>query len=325
MTDLIKLKLITQPFIKKTIIFSLHGFLLNYNNKNYLVSVHHNLPINNVCTQDDEILRIKINSCWSEILIIEPTKQILSDYMIYKSIQNKIPKLDDVEKSLIIKTDFKDIEGVFIGIEFIPWDNIDISSKTPYIKMYISEDENEPQSGMSGSPVFFNDKIVGVFSKYNKEERIAYIIPIYIIIKNILRKDNLNIYTFDKIHTLDISNIIKINSFLVKNELIYHPTFKMDILLESFMLIECDLSNSYMIILKDELISQNVTCGIKLCNNFNSTDIITRNKDLEYQITSRLLSIMKHFYRSGSPILLFLLTKKCAFFSLNSNKIKIIN
>ena len=302
--------------MKKPIILNLNGFLLDYNNKKYLISVHHNLPINCIRTQDDEILRIKINSCWSEILIIEPTKKILSDYITYKSIQNKIPKFDDLIKFIIIKTNDKDIKGQFIGIEFIPWDNIDISSKTPYIKMHIKEDELEPQSGMSGSPVFLNDKLIGIFSKYNKVDRIAYIVPIYIIIKNICRKDNFNIYT------IDIRNITKINSFLVKNELIYHPTFKMDILLESFMLIECDESNTYTIT-EPDLTSQNVMCRIKLYNNFNCTDIISRNEDLEYQITSRLLSIMKHFYR-GSPILLFLLTKKGAFFSLNSNKIKII-
>ena len=319
LTTAIKLKLITQPFLKKTIIFNLNGFLLNYNNKNYLISVHHNLPIKSICTHDDEELRIKINSCWSEILIIEPTSKILLNNMIYKTIQNKIPKYDDLTKTLIIKTYDNDIEGQFMGIEYIPWDNIDTSSKIPYIKMHIGEDSTEPQSGMSGSPVFFNDKLIGVFSKYNKEDRIAYIIPIYIIIKNICRTDNSNIYS------LNIPCITKINSFLVKNELIYHPTFKMDILLESYMLIECDLSNSYNVITETKTSSENIMCTINLRNNFNYVDIITRNKDSEYQITSRLLSIMKYSYRTGSPILLFLLTKKGAFFSLNSNKLKIIS
>ena len=135
-------------------------------------------------------------------------------------------------------------------------------------------------------------------------------------------------------YSLKCSDVIKINSFLVKNELIYHPTFKTNILFESYILIEGDKDNTFIVQLKTlEIIILETTCVDIVNNNSNiitrPSNIVTHydstiaTSDIEYLITSRLLSLIKRF-NINIKILLFLLNKIGAWFSLNGTKLKIL-
>ena len=184
------IKLKTQVFLNKFLEQKLNSFVLNYHKVNYLISVHHHLPIDSVHNSFDQKLNIKVDSCWSEVLIMETDNLDLSRFSINYTVQNKLPKPEQV---MFIKTEFLRYETIMIDYEFIPFDNINENLTLPYIRSRLFQ-SIEDMSGLSGSPVFIDDKLIGVFSKFDKKESIAYIIPIYIIIKNLSKHDNINIY-----------------------------------------------------------------------------------------------------------------------------------
>ena len=80
---------------------SLNGFIFKFNNKNYIISIHHNLPIKSVY-YDNSLLNIKINSNWSEILILD-LPSILNDLKIHKT-NPDIEHIHVVKKSAPKKT-----------------------------------------------------------------------------------------------------------------------------------------------------------------------------------------------------------------------------
>jgi hypothetical protein len=185
------IKLKTQTFLNKNLEQKLYSFILNYKKINYIISLHHNLPIDKVYNDLNIELNIKVNSCWSEVLILQTDNVDIEKYHINSKIQNKIPKINQV---MYIKTNDQRYETIMIDHVFIPFDNINNELTIPYLRTRLYE-KIENLSGLSGSPVYIEDSLIGVFSKFDIEESIAYIIPIYIIIKNITKKDNINIYT----------------------------------------------------------------------------------------------------------------------------------
>jgi len=274
----------TQLFLDNSLEQNLNGFLLNYKKTIYLISLHHNLPIVSVYNSDDkQKLNISINSGWSEVLIMDTSNIDLSKYVINTNIQKKLPKVNDL---LMIKTNDINYRLSVIDIEYIPFNNIN-NLTIPYIKAHLDQ-TIENMAGLSGSPVYIDDKIVGIFSKFNQKESIAYILPIYIIIKNIEKKDNENIYGLepDKV-------ISKIKSYNIKNNQIYHPGFKSIIPVDSWMLIEGDIDN--------EIINHPIKLKIS-----NEPLLILEEK--KYKITSRLLTLLKKM-NVNKQILLFLLSQ----------------
>lgn len=276
MTNILDLQLFTQTFNKKVYENNLNGFILSYNNSNYIISVHHFLPIDKVMTNNSN-LDIIVNSCWSEILICSGN---IDNYTKYKKINTSIPK----ERSNLQLVSSNDTyEMVTTGIEFIPFDNIDCNILMPYIKATFISDP-EIISGISGSPVFLNNNLIGVFSKYNIIESCAYIIPIYIVLKNIIKKNN------DSIFIAPCDNIKKINIYNVKNNYIYHPTLKLNIPVNTLFLLEGD-DNYNPLIKNNKLHSENMYPIIK--NDF----IVTHEKDIIneeniYKINIRILSLL---------------------------------
>jgi hypothetical protein len=145
----------------------------------------------------------------------------------------------------------------------------------------------EDFSGLSGSPVYIDNKLVGIFAKYNDIKESAYIIPIYIIIKTIEKHDNSHVYESRQV------NIKKINNYNVKDNMIYHPTLKQYIPLSSYFLVEGDVDTKYTIHYMDsELIT--IETNVYPINMVlsNAMNIIT-NDELQYKITSRLIILMK--------------------------------
>ena len=281
---IIPISINTQLFLDNSLEQNLNGFLLNYKKTIYLISLHHNLTIVSVYNSDDkQKLNISINSGWSEVLIMDTSNIDLSKYVINTNIQKKLPKVDDL---LMIKTNDINYRLSVIDIEYIPFNNIN-NLTIPYIKAHLDQ-TIENMAGLSGSPVYIDDKIVGIFSKFNQKESIAYILPIYIITKNIEKKDNENIYGLepDKV-------ISKIKSYNIKNNQIYHPGFKSIIPVDSWILIEGDIDN--------EIINYPIKLKIS-----NEPLLILEEK--KYKITSRLLTLLKKM-NVNKQILLFLLSQ----------------
>jgi hypothetical protein len=272
----------TIPTLGKQLDIKLNSFILSYKSKKFIVSLHHNIPINNVTDEQGNVMDIHINSLWSEILILKSDTVNCIDYKVFNEIQNKLPKggdiitlLADARYNMVVKDNI-----------MIPFDNLSTDFTLPYITAEFTEPIAQI-AGFSGSPVIINNKVVGIFSKYNIMTKTAYILPIYIAIKNLDKTNNNSIFYCNTL------NVKKINTFNVKNQEIYHPTFKININVNSYFLIEGD-DNLYVNV-TDNTNTETKTLIIPYENLIadNSNEII--KDDSSYKITSRFLTLINRF------------------------------
>jgi len=263
------------------------GFIFNYNGSNHIITVHHFLPIDKVYDQEtNNELDIEINSSWNEGLILNTNNVNLSKYKIFSKVHNNIPKLNS---RLSMKVDGNRIELEFIGYDMIPFNNIQLDVPILLIKARIISNLDK-FAGYSGSPVFIKNKIIGIFTKIRSDSNIAYIIPIYIITKNLEKEDNSNIYT------MNVKNIQKIGSWIVnKDNEVYHPTLKLNIPVATYFLIEGDLNFKSIIYFGKKKTSvdlvQTVTKKDQVSDS--NANIVLRN-DSEYKLNIRLLTFLKN-------------------------------
>lgn len=276
MKEIIPLNLYTDSFYDKSLKISLNGFIFKKNDNYHLITIHHNLPINKV-KYDDQLLNIKINSNWSEILILDLPNNYI-DYKIHKIFQNKLPLIDQI---LQIKTNTNTFDINVIGYDFMPFDNLPNSPRTIYIKCKIYGDNN--YFGLSGSPVFYNNILVGIMSKVNIKTSIAYIIPFYIVIKNLLKNDNDTVYKLNNSVKLKKIGFYQIKS----NNTIYHKILKSYVPIDNYILLEGDNSIRY------DFISE--TNDIVYWDDIKESIIHDKNIcniDNKYKVTNRLLSLL---------------------------------
>ena len=276
MLDLVHLTLYTDSFFNKSLEISLNGFIFKFNDHKYIITVHHNLPINMI-KHNNSLLNVKINSNWSEILILDLPEDLF-DYKIHKLYQHKLPSINDI---LTIKSNDHNLNVNVIGFNFLPFDNLPNSSKIIYIKAKITEDYD--LLGLSGCPVYYNNILVGVMSKWNIRTSTVYIIPFYVIIKNLLKTNNNNIYLLNNSIRLK-----KIGYYNIKdNNTIYHRCLKYYIPIDTYILLEgddelhIDFISESNINIRWENIKEKISHDANIINNNDS-----------YKITNRLLSIM---------------------------------
>lgn len=278
------------------------GFVLNYNGKTHVITVHHFLPIDQVYDESDNQLTININSSWSEGLILSTNDMNLSKYRIFSKLHNNLPKLNS---RLSMKMGDIRIELETDGYELMPFDNLQMDVPTLLIRSRIISDNIE-LAGFSGSPVFVKDKIVGVFSKVRTDSNIAYIIPIYIITKNLEKEDNSNIYTVKEKY------IKKIGSWIVnKDNEVYHPTLKYNIPIATFFLLEGDLNFKTIIYFGKKNTSVDLIQTIVKKDLISDSDnsIVSRN-DCEYKLNVRLLRHLKDIKIDMRPLIMAITQKK---------------
>lgn len=301
----LKLQIITQDYFDQRNSLDLSGFLLNYNNKINIISVHHFLPIELVMDSSKQTLKIKENSCWSEILVIKPNKENIKEFKVIKNIQNKLPEIGN---ELVMYTNDIRYTLTVCGHELIPYDNINTNFKLPYICASFSETDESSNSekkeynnlaGLSGSPIFYKKKMVGVFSKYNVEQNTALIIPTYLIIKNLDKTDNNHIYRFP-------FEPKKINNYNVKDNYVYHPTLKYNIPVNTFLLLEGDQNNTFELLDNEQKVS--IVKPVINSEFENNTNLIKR--DNQFLITSRLLSLFKRIFDKKIMTYIILLINK---------------
>lgn len=284
--DTITLKFYTTKINNIDVENTVTGFVLNYNGKNQIITIHHFLPINKVYEREtNNELDIEINSSWNEGLILKTDNVDLSKYKIFSKVHNNIPKLNS---RLSMKTDGNRIELEFIGYDMFPFNNIQLDVQMIFIKARIITNIDN-FAGYCGSPVFIKNKIIGIFSKIRTDSNIAYIIPIYIITKNLEKEDNSNIYT------MNVKNIQKIGSWIVnKDNEVYHPTLKLNIPIATYFLIEGDLNFKSIIYFGKKKTSIDLVQTVTKKDQVSDSDvnIVTRNVS-EYKVNLRLLSFLK--------------------------------
>jgi hypothetical protein len=291
MTTNLTLNVDCQEYLSKNIKLKMSGFVLNINGNNQIITVHHFLPIHKVIeTETNQELSVLINSSWSELLVLDSKNINLDKYSIYKDIQNKLPKPNDE-----LTMEFASPRGVdtrcimkVCGYDFLPYDNLNTSMTLPYIRASVISNVTE-FAGLSGSPVFINNKLVGIFSKAYSNNQILLIIPIYVLIKNLEKTDNNHMFKYSSIPK-------KINTYHVKENMeIYHPTLKFDIPFSTYLLLEGDLDNGSII-----QNSLGETTYEKMIVDTNFGNIIEcsliKSNQYTYLITPRLLSLLKRIF-----------------------------
>jgi hypothetical protein len=293
MNNIININIISQSFMNKNINTQQYAFLLNYCSKVYCVSLHHFIPIQNVIDNDtNQKLNILVNSCWSEILL-------LNYYNIknkgIKKLHNAIPKPNT---ELVLYNNDSKYKFSVISYDFIPFDNLNDEYNIPYItaKPY----NNINYVGFSGLPVFIDNKLVGMFSKYIKNSNVVLIIPTYIILKNIEKIDNSHIYKLNYKPT-------RINNYIIKDNYLYHPSLKCNIPINTYYLLECDLKSK----LPNTIIDNNM-------NNLLFKNVIKKNEKT-YLITPRFLSLLKKILNNDTFFNIFKLIRD-KLDSLHDNK-----
>jgi len=280
---------------------SLTGFLLQHNNTIYLLSVHHHLPIQNVYEkQTESTCNIIVNSCWSEALIMDSYNIDTSQFTVFKKIQNSIKSFGDSEVYALVDGERCGIN--ISGIIYEPFDYLNFSPKTPYIIGKLKFPKAS-LAGNSGCPVFIRegneDILIGVLSKHDLSTQSIQIIPIYVFIKSLEKRDNSTIYGIDSTNATKIG-AYNITEDIELGKIIYHPTLKVSIPLSTFFLLEGDETSTFTV-------NYNICKKGKNVNIINNVNTISINHNLivsheesllisdqgRFKINLRLLSLFK--------------------------------
>ena len=297
----INLSLKCKPFMTADYRESLTGFLLHLNNTTYLLSVHHHLPIENVYEKQTESpCNILVNSCWSEALIMDSQNIDTSQFTVFKKIQNSIKSFGDSDVFALIDGERNGIN--LSSVIYEPFDYLNFSPDTPYLIGKLKFPK-ESLAGNSGAPIFIRegneDILIGVLSKHDLSTQSIYIIPIYVFIKSLEKRDNSTIYG------IDCTNATKIGAYNITEDIelgktIYHPTLKVSIPLSTYFLLEGDENSTFTI-------NYNICRKGKNVNIINNVNTISINHNLivsheesllisdqgRFKINLRLLSLFK--------------------------------
>lgn len=263
------IKLNHPSFLGKKLISTLNCFNIYYNKKNYIVSVHHGYPIEDIIIDSVKINKFN-NIVWNELLIIEDNT---TPQFVFKKFSKK--QIADNEYYYFGKNN----RLKFIANHSMPLNMIPGNPRNLYYKM--KSLNTQIKQGESGSPVYCsNNKLVGIISKI--ENDIVYIIPVIYLLKSLEKYDNMNIYIPNK-DTID--DIVKIDNFNVEKKMVYHSSLKTNISLDTYFVLEGDVDNH--IVINDEILEYKIFNH----NIFNNNEIIISKNNVK--ITSALLNLVK--------------------------------
>jgi hypothetical protein len=205
------------------------GFLINFKNDNYIITVHHFFPIDLkeiYYKSDKENIKLDVisRSYWNEILILRSNKVINSNHKLFRINNFKliIPKINETLFISGEKTFIKNVKYFPLGM--IPG--------YPRIK-YLELENNDNIQTNSGSPVFdSNSKIIGILSKSGPNN--IYVLPIIYLLKTLVKKDNSKVYFIENRNTIN-----KIKRYKVKSNYIFTKCLN-EIPLDCYFLLEGD-------------------------------------------------------------------------------------
>ncbi len=261
---------------------SLSAFNFSFDNQTFLISTNHGLPIES-CNIDNNIenkVTKYIDSVWNELIIFK-TESPIEDTIVFTKHINKIPKNHEI---LFVKKNGKNIRLTNAVPFFMPLNGIPTNPNIIYIKADVLD--NSIEKSYSGSPVFNESKkLIGILSKRNIKENTVYIIPVYILIKTLMKNDNTSLYSLD--HDIPIKKIGIIN---VKNDFLIHKILGVQMNVHTYCLLEGD-KDLYETVDGKEIPYVNINEYLPIDNN---KDII-QNKSC-YKLTVRLFLLLKLLY-----------------------------
>jgi hypothetical protein len=232
-----------NKIIDRQISLKFNFFLFSYNNKSYIISIHHFLSfdLNNITTIYDKkkyknICLIK--PIWNEIIILNSIPEIEGKSFVFKHYRLTKP-LEDEE----LYTEYGKIKLKFIDYELI---NIGWINKYPRLLYYKMTSDIKISAGYSGSPIFDSqNKLVGIICTIKYDY--ILVLPIIYLIKTLQKKDNNNIYWINE----NMNNILKINNYNFKSNNLYYKALG-NIPIDIYFLLEGDNCKSLLIKFKDK-------------------------------------------------------------------------
>jgi hypothetical protein len=248
------------------------GVLIKYKKKIYLTLPHAGLDVNIIIFNNKEYTKFKY-SHWSENIIVEiDEKDVLEHQYIFKKFGLKCI---DVNKKIKIN----DIDYKYIKNDYFP---VDMMVNNPNLMYYVvkSKETFEPETGM---PLYYNNILYGIYSKYNNEKKFCYVIPSLFIEKSINNVKN-NLYVCN-----NIDNIKSIDRYKVYGDMIYCPQFQYNIKLDTYLLY---LSNSENRITYNNSHICHISFSKKLKKDINNTFLLHWCKMFNKEI---LIEIIKNY------------------------------
>jgi hypothetical protein len=302
------------------------GFLLNYRDKTYLISITHNEPINNFNIKGRYELIPLIRPVWNELIIFdgENIKNNNNNIFVFEKLVTSIPKNDILfmyNKSDCINLLVDSVESIKL-YSFCPIPSITM------IKCLVTTNSKKIIKSLSGSPVFDNkNNLVGIFSKVLKINNnfYVYVIPSYYLQKTFEKINNNNIYfikylgDINKINNYNIDIIDKTKN----NYDIYHPSLKVKVKLDSYLVLEGDLDMNLKINDNEEINYIDSDYILRLDLN---VELIKENN--KYLINASLLNLIKRINNEDDLYILLLAyfelswqnEKKKSYFILNKKE-----
>jgi len=288
------------------------GFLFKYNNINYVITVHHYLPITTtILDTTSETIELKkfttIN--WNELNVFEsPEEKFLLNTKVIKSYRTRFPEIKSIMK-IEINNKFERYECY----DYYIWCGNPLSKlRSMYIKFFIgcvNEEERiniiNKYQGLSGKPVFdSDDKLIGIFCKSifeSNSDRTSYnvyglVLPAIYLIKSLSKKDNESVYYLD-INDFDL----KLGKFEIQKEKnfqysIYYLPINYKIPLDIYVNLEGDEDTKIMS-KNTKTLSSKILKFIKN-ENFDFKLNLERNEFGDYKLNTGFIStLLKSGYK----------------------------
>jgi hypothetical protein len=256
---------------------SIMAFNIISKNIEYIISCHHFFPIKNFSIENIFYEKFK-DSYWCDTLVLKNTdsKTSLPDTKILLSLPEKETELKCNDIKITVKRIY--------NLSVVPLPVNKIAITIPVIEC--SNEGNRLDRGMSGSPCYMNDSIVGMLIGRTDNEE-AYILPIYIIMKVINKINNNKIYTID-MTKIKQSEIWFIDDNPVINNTVNHR-FLGCMSLEAYMMIEGDHD-------KDVIINGVKQKYIITPESDHISNLVIRNKN-SYKKSLRLMKLLAEMQR----------------------------
>jgi hypothetical protein len=248
------------------------GTLILYNNKKFIIAVHHGNPIKTI-TINNKIYNDFIICAWCDLIIIP--YNIEHDRFVFKQFVKK--QIDPTDKYYMNSTRLKFVNNVFMEIGMIPYN--------PKIMYNILKSTEEASAGI---PIY-NDKnkLAGIVCRFkNIEDNInIYCIPVNYILIALNKIDNTKLYSLNE----DMNSITKINNYKIVCGRIYCPLHKTYITIDSFIAINGDINSTYYITLENGRRKQDNVIVVN--NNMTNNNIIINDNNIT--LTSGFMHLLK--------------------------------
>ena len=266
------------------------GTLIRYKKKIYLNVPHAGLDVKMIIFNDKRYNHFKYSD-WSENIIVEiDDKDILKHQYVFKKFGIKQIQVKD-------NYNLNNCKCEYIKNECFP---VNMMAGNPELMFYVvkSKQEGSPDTG---TPLYYNGTLFGIFSKYNSEKKHCYITPSLFIQKSIDNNTN-HLYRCS-----NINEIKKVKGYNVYNNMIYCPQIQYPINLESYLLFLSNTNNRILInnnlnaYITFEKVKKNViknTFLLHWCKMFNKEILIEIIKNFDSRCNKQEFEIngAKHIF-----------------------------